>query len=101
MRNFFKGVTVVFFFIGFALPAFFILAVITAIAACFCSPPFRGLRPDGKPRTGGALGGFWDGFVTGLKMKECPYCKSDIPLDSLKCRHCGEWVAKKDESSTE
>jgi hypothetical protein len=45
------------------------------------------------------LGGFWDGFVIGLKMNECPYCKSDIPKESLKCKHCGEWVVKQDESS--
>lgn len=22
----------------------------------------------------------------------CPYCKSEIPADALKCRHCGEWI---------
>ncbi len=27
-------------------------------------------------------------------MKQCPYCKADIPSDALKCRYCGEWVER-------
>ena len=26
-------------------------------------------------------------------MKTCPFCKSEIPADALKCKHCGEWVS--------
>lgn len=25
----------------------------------------------------------------------CPFCKSHIPADALKCAHCGEWLAGK------
>jgi len=25
-------------------------------------------------------------------LKECPYCKSEIPVDVAKCKSCGEWV---------
>ena len=25
-------------------------------------------------------------------MKNCPFCKAEIPVDALKCKHCGEWV---------
>jgi hypothetical protein len=27
-------------------------------------------------------------------MKTCPFCKGDVPGDALKCKHCGEWLAK-------
>lgn len=31
------------------------------------------------------------------KTKLCPYCMGDIPLDAIKCEHCGEWVKEKKE----
>lgn len=29
--------------------------------------------------------------------KDCPFCKSTIPGDAIKCRHCGEWVVPESE----
>jgi hypothetical protein len=25
-------------------------------------------------------------------MKECPFCKAEIPDEAVKCLHCSEWV---------
>ena len=40
-------------------------------------------------------------FKTGQEVLEekistriCKYCEGKIPLDALKCMHCGEWVEK-------
>ncbi len=33
-------------------------------------------------------------------MKVCPFCIADIPIQALKCRHCGEWVEKTKKPST-
>jgi hypothetical protein len=27
-----------------------------------------------------------------METKICPYCRQDIPADSVKCHHCREWV---------
>jgi uncharacterized membrane protein YvbJ len=27
-------------------------------------------------------------------MKQCPYCKGEVPDDAMKCKHCGEWVSR-------
>ncbi|MGZ7116773.1 MAG: double zinc ribbon domain-containing protein [Methanobacterium sp.] len=26
--------------------------------------------------------------------KSCPYCKEEIPVQAVKCMHCGNWVEK-------
>jgi len=35
--------------------------------------------------------------MTENNTKQCPYCKSDIPADAIKCKFCGEFVEKKEE----
>ena len=25
-------------------------------------------------------------------MKNCPFCLGPIPVEAMKCQHCGEWV---------
>jgi ribosomal protein L40E len=32
-------------------------------------------------------------------MKVCPFCIADIPVQALKCRHCGEWLEKRKKPS--
>jgi len=90
MRNFFIGFTVVLILIGFVSPIVWVGAIITGILAVLSRPP--GLRPDGKPKSGGAFGGIIDSVVISKKMKDCPYCKSKIMKDASKCPNCGEWL---------
>ena len=33
-------------------------------------------------------------------MIKCPYCKEEIHDDASKCKHCGEWLTKKDDVAT-
>lgn len=89
MRNFFIGLTIILFFVGFLFLPAFIFAIITLILAIASSP--LGLRADGKSRSGGLFGGLWDYIAIKEKMKTCPYCKELILRNSLKCRYCGEW----------
>jgi len=35
--------------------------------------------------------------MTENNTKQCPYCKSDIPADAIKCKFCWEFVEKKEE----
>ena len=31
--------------------------------------------------------------------KQCPYCSGLIPNDAKKCKHCGEWLEKSDNTN--
>ena len=33
-------------------------------------------------------------------MRKCPYCAEEIQDDETKCKHCGEWLNKQDEPSS-
>lgn len=33
-------------------------------------------------------------FYFPLNMTICPYCQSEVPASSPKCRYCGEWIDK-------
>ncbi len=33
-----------------------------------------------------------------LKITLCPYCNAEISSDAKKCKHCGEWVNKDEET---
>lgn len=90
MRKFFSILTIGLILVGFFNPAAWVAAIITGIIAIGCAP--AGYRPDGKRKTGGLLGGFWDGVVIGYKMKECPFCKFQVSKDAQKCPNCGEWL---------
>ena len=93
MRQVFNALAIVSAVAGFVFPAAFLGAIVFWAIAIACAPP--GMRPDGKPKTGGLLGGFWDDIVIGYKMDDCPYCQSKIMADVKKCKYCGEWVRGK------
>lgn len=94
MRNFFFGFAAIFFFIAFVFPVFFVFSFFSFVFAIGSSPP--GLRPDGKRRTGGLLGGIIDNHQINATMHECNYCKEMIPNNAKKCKYCGEWSEKKE-----
>lgn len=37
----------------------------------------------------------------GTKLKKCPFCAEEIQDEAIKCKHCGEWLNKKDETLLE
>lgn len=90
MRSFFLILAVILALLGFIIPFAWIGALISGVLALFSAP--SGIRPDGKQRTGGLLGGLWDDMVVSAKMTDCPHCKSKIMDNATKCPHCGEWV---------
>ena len=92
MRPIFNLLAIVSSVAGFIFPPSFICAIIFWFLALASAP--AGLRADGKPKTGGLLGGFWDDVVIGYKMDDCPFCGSKIMANVKKCKHCGEWVKK-------
>lgn len=36
---------------------------------------------------------------TKLQMKKCKFCGGIVPVNALKCKHCGEWLVKKEGKS--
>ena len=90
MKNIYTILTFILIIIGFVNPLAWIGAIITIIIAVGSKP--EGKRADGKSKTGGILGGLWDDFDVSTSMKECHFCKSNIPKDALKCSQCGEWI---------
>ena len=87
MKAGFWVLTAVLFIGGFAFPGLWMAAIFTAIIAIGSAPP--GLREDGKPRSGGLLGGVWDSVVVNSKMKTCPHCAEQILKEAKVCKHCG------------
>ena len=68
MRPFFNLLTIIFVAIGFFMPFVWALAVVTIFLAIGSSP--AGVRADGKAKTGGLLGGFWDDAVISHKKQK-------------------------------
>ena len=93
MRPTFQILAIISVIVGFMFPAAFLGAIVFGFLAIASAP--SGLRADGKPKTGGLLGGFWDDIVIGCKMDDCPFCGSKIMADVQKCKHCGQWVKVK------
>lgn len=97
MKIFLSILTIGLIVIGFLMPIAWIGAVITGFLAIVSSP--AGKRVDGKARTGGLLGGIWDNYLISKNMTDCPFCKSKIKKEAVKCPHCGEWVIKQESGS--
>jgi len=74
--------------IVFALAGLWPLGLLLAIVAIGMSP--GGKRVDGKARTGGLLGGLWDAVAA--PSKDCPACRTDIPMKATRCPHCTEAI---------
>lgn len=91
MRTSFTVLTVILVFVGFIIPLAWIGAIMCGLLIIASAPP--GLRPDGKRRTGGLFGGLIDDIAIGMKMKDCPYCKSKIHNDAVRCPYCTEWLS--------
>jgi len=90
MRRPLTALTILFIFCGFVYPILWIGAVITGILAMAASP--GGTRPDGKPRSGGLLGGLIDKYEISRTMRDCPYCKMKIMKTATKCPYCQEFI---------
>ena len=90
MKIFLSILTIGLIVIGFLVPVAWIFALITGVIALLYPP--SGKRADGKARTGGLLGGFWDDFQVSKTMTDCPFCKSKIKKEAVKCPNCHEWV---------
>jgi hypothetical protein len=90
MKSFFWMVTVVCVIAGLFVPVLWMVAIFTGILAIASAP--AGQRADGKDRTGGLLGGVWDGAVISATMQNCPHCLSKIPKNAAVCRYCTRTV---------
>jgi hypothetical protein len=90
MRSLFIFITVCLIILGFFFPLAWAGALLSGALAVISAP--SGLRPDGKRKTGGLLGGLWDNTVVSFKMQDCPHCKTKIAIDATKCPYCREWV---------
>ena len=90
MRDFFTTLTIVLVIVGFWVPIAWVGAIITLILAIGCAP--SGKRPDGKAKSGGLLGWLFDDLEIALTMRDCPYCKTKVMKNAVKCPHCTEWI---------
>lgn len=86
MRQTWSVITVLLALLGFVIPIVWAGAIITGILAIGSAPP--GKRADGKPRSGGLLGGVIDDFAVKRSMMECPACKMMMRKDATICPHC-------------
>jgi len=75
-------ITVLLVLVGFAFPVSFLFATATGILSIIF-----GIAKVGS----GSITKEWDK----LDKIQCPFCKSFIAEESLKCKYCGEWVKKK------
>ena len=94
MRTFFGILTALLVAVGFIVPLAWIGAAVCALLAIGSSP--GGVRPDGRPRSGGLFGPLLDDLAMRGVTRNCPYCRAKIMKDAKKCPHCGEWVDKED-----
>jgi len=94
MRTFWGVLTIGLIVVGFLVPLAWIGAIVTGLLTIGSRPV--GTRADGERRTGGLFGGMIDSGAVKQNTKECPYCKTPIKIQSLKCPHCAEWVAQPD-----
>lgn len=90
MRGFFFGLTVVLVIIGLFLPVLWVVAIITAVLAIASAP--SGVRADGKPRSGGLLGGVWDAAAVSMTTRDCPHCRTKIDKRATVCPQCSRNV---------
>lgn len=86
MQSFWYMVMLVFLVAGFFAPAAWFVAFVAWIIAVGCRPPGR--RADGKPYTGGLLGGVVDAAAVAARMRDCPYCQEKVFRDATRCPTC-------------
>jgi len=71
----------------FVSPMLLLIGAVLFLVSVGLAP--EGTRADGKPKTGGLLGGLWDAYAVSVSTKKCPHCAELVKTEATVCKHCG------------